>query len=455
LYDSNVLRLSFSAIGVITTVAGNGGKVSSGDGGKATSARLNDPQSVAVDALGNIYIVDEFSHRIRMISGINGLITTVAGTGEVGYSGDGGQAMSARLNFPKGVAVDASGNIYIVDTANHCIRKVTKSTGVITTVAGGGDYDFDNVHDGGQATSAVLASPLGVTLDASGNVYITDTKHFRIRMVTKSTGVITTVAGNGTAGYFGDGGQATSSKLSFPYGIAVDASGNIYIADQYNHRIRMITNGVITTVAGTGEVGYSGDGGLATSANISYPCGIALDASGNLYMTLRGSNGNRVRKVTKSTGVITTVAGNGTAGYFGDGGQATSAKLNSPGGVAVDASGNVYIADTLNYRIRTFAANELPTSAPSTVPISTPPPSTVPISTPPPSTAPISSPLPSTAPSATSVPSTIPASSLIASIPTSSSTALSANVIPGVIGGVGGLLFILLILAAICCCRRR
>jgi trimeric autotransporter adhesin len=481
LFDNNSLGLSFSAIGVITSVAGNGGQGTSGDGGQATSARLSQPQGVAVNAIGNIYIADAFSHRIRMVTKSTGVITTVAGTGEFGYSGDGGLATLARLNSPQGVAVDASGNIYIADMYNNRIRMVTGSPGVITTVAGTGTTGYSG--DGGQATLAVLNLPMGVAVDASGKIFIADTKNNRIRMVTMSSGVITTVAGNGTAGYSGDGGQATSAGLSYPYGIAVDLSGIIYISDQKNDRVRMVTStGLITTVAGNGFVGTNiGDGGLATSAVVIAPYGIAVDALGNLYITRRGSNDNRIRKVTKSTGIITTLAGNGTAGYSGDGGQATSAKLSGPNGVAVDASGNVYIADSLNYRVRMFATNEMPTSAPSAAPTPTPSPSTAPISTHSPSTAPISTPSPSAVPTAaavlipisapsavptstpspsaepssTSVPSTVPATSLIASIPTSSSSTLSTNVISGVIGGVGGLLLILLVLVVICCCRRR
>jgi trimeric autotransporter adhesin len=476
LYDNNSLRLSFSAIGVITTAAGNGGQGSSGDGGQATLARLSQPQGVAVNAVGNIFIADAYSHRIRMVTKSSGVITTVAGTGEFGYSGDGGLATLATLNSPQGVAVDASGKIYIADMYNNRIRMVTESTGVITTVAGTGTTGYSG--DGGLAALAVLNLPMGIAVDASGKIYIADTKNNRIRMVTKTTGVITTVAGNGTAGYSGDGGKATSAKLSYPYGIAVHASEKIYISDQKNDRVRMITmsTGVITTVAGNGFVSTNiGDGGKATSAVVIAPYGIAVDALGNLYISRRGSNDNRIRMVTESTGVITTVAGNGTAGYFGDGGQATSAKLSSPNGVAVDASGNVYIADSLNYRIRMFAANEMPTSAPSAAPTPTPSPSTAPISTsspsaaptstPPPSavltptpspaTASISTPSPSAAPTPTSAPSTIPATSLTAVIPTSSSTASSTNVISGVIGGVGGFLFILLVLAVFYCCRRR
>jgi trimeric autotransporter adhesin len=218
-------------------VAGTGSSGYSGDGGQATSAALNSPYGVAVDASGNIYIADTYNYRIRIVTKSTGIISTVAGTGSYGYSGDGGQATSAALDYPCGVAVDASGNIYIADTYNYRIRMVTKSTGIISTVAGTGSYGYSG--DGGQATSAALNSPYGVAVDASGNIYIADTYNYRIRIVTKSTGIISTVAGTGSYGYSGDGGQATSAALRSPYGVAVDASGNIYIADTYNHRIRM------------------------------------------------------------------------------------------------------------------------------------------------------------------------------------------------------------------------
>jgi trimeric autotransporter adhesin len=344
-------------------VAGTGSYGYSGDGGQATSAALYYPYGVAVDASGNIYIADTDNERIRMVTKSTGIISTVAGTGSSGSSGDGGQASSAALRNPYGVALDASGNIYIADTYNHRIRMVTKSTGIISTVAGTGSSGYSG--DGGQATSVALRSPQGVAVDASGNIYIADTDNERIRMVTKSTGIISTVAGTGSYGYSGDGGQATSAALSYPRGITVDASGNIYIADNSNHRIRMVTKstGIISTVAGTGSYSYSGDGGQATSAALYYPYGVALDASGNIYIA--DTYNNRIRMVTKSTGIISTVAGTGSFSYSGDGGQATSAVLKYPYGVAVDASGNIYIADTYNNRIRMFALSASPAAPPS------------------------------------------------------------------------------------------
>jgi trimeric autotransporter adhesin len=353
-------------------VAGTRSYGSSGDGGQATSAAISYPFGVAVDVSGNMYIADTYNHRIRMVTKSTGIISTVAGTGSSGYSGDGGQATSAALNNPNGVAVDASGNIYITDSSISRIRMVTKSTGIISTVAGTGYSGYSG--DGGQATSAALYSPYGVAVDASGNIYIADSANYRIRMVTKSTGIISTVAGDGTQGHKGDGGPATSASLYYPYGVAVDALGNFYIADQYINCFRMVTKstGIISTVAGTGYSGYSGDGGQATSATLNSPYGVAVDASGNIYIA--DTYNHRIRMVTKSTGIISTVAGTGSSGYSGDGGQATSAVLKYPYGVAVDASGNIYIADSYNYRIRMFAlpASSAAPSSPSGIVTSSP-----------------------------------------------------------------------------------
>jgi trimeric autotransporter adhesin len=344
-------------------VAGTGSYGYSGDGGLATSADFSSPDDIAIDASGNIYIADAANNRIRLVTKSTGIISTVAGTGSSGYSGDGGIATSAALNYPRGVTIDASGNIYIADTYNHRIRMVTKSTGIISTVAGNGSYGYSG--DGGLATSALLYNPRGVAIDASGNIYIADTFNHRIRMVMLSTGIISTVAGTGSYGYSGDGGIATSAKLYYPYGVAMDASGNIYIADTFNHRIRMVTKstGIISTVAGTGSYGYSGDGGIATSAKLTHPQGFAIDASGNIYIA--DADNHRIRMVTKSTGIISTVAGTGSSGYSGDGGIATSAGLYYPRGVAIDASGNIYIADYSNHRIRMFSSYVRDTAFPS------------------------------------------------------------------------------------------
>jgi uncharacterized repeat protein (TIGR02543 family) len=341
--------------GVVSTVAGNGTSVSSGDWGYATSAGLNEPVAVAVDAAGNIYIAEWNGQRIRKIT-TNGIIYTVAGTGAGGFSGDGGAATSARIYYSYGVAADSSGNIYIADSMNRRIRKVNTS-GVINTVAGSGAVFFNGgggaggfSGDGGAATSAQLYSPSVGASDSSGNIYIADAG--RIRKVTPS-GIISTVAGNGTVGSAGDGGTATSAMISTAMGVAFDSSGNIYIADYSNNCIRKVsTSGVISTVAGHNDpntFGSTGDGGPATAAYIYGPRGIAVDSTGNIYIVQEGSS--LIRKVDPS-GVISTFAGNRTYGYSGDGGPATAAALKFPNAVAVDSSGNVYIADTGNNRIR-------------------------------------------------------------------------------------------------------
>jgi uncharacterized protein (TIGR03437 family) len=336
--------------GVITTVAGSGGPGFSGDNGAATNALLYFPEGVAVDSAGNLYIVDSANQRIRKVS--NGVITTVAGNGTQGLSGDNGPATSAELNLPEGVAVDVTGNLYIADVGNSRIRKI--SNGVITTVAGNGTQGFRG--DNGPATSAQLANPVGVAVDSAGSVYIADRNNHRIRKV--SGGVITTVAGNGTQGFSGDNGPATSAELNYPQGVAVDSAGNVYIADTYNQRVRKVSGGVITTVAGNGTVGFSGDGGPATSAQL-VPAAVAVDSAGNLYVA--DSYNNRVRKV--SNGVITTVAGDGAPGFSGDSGPAISAILGYPEGLAVDSSGNLYIADNGNNRIRMVSNGVIATVA--------------------------------------------------------------------------------------------
>jgi len=347
--DSGNKRIRKVSNGVITTVAGNGMTGFSGDNGPATSAELNEPEGIAADSAGNLYIADWQNNRIRMVS--NGVITTVAGNGTRGYSGDGGPATSAQLAYPQSVAVDSAGNLYIADTSNSCIRKV--ANGVITTVAGNGEFGFSG--DNGPATSAQFNGPTGVAVDSGGNLYIADQPNQRIRKV--SNGLITTVAGGGTS--IGDNGPATNAQLYEPSGVAVDSAGNLYIADSYHYRIRKVSNGVITTVAGNGTQGFSGDNGPATSAQFYELGGVAVDSAGNLYIA--DSANFRIRKVTN--GVITTVAGNGTQGFSGDGGPATNAQLNFPGSVAVDSAGNLYFADYDNFRIREVSNGVITTVA--------------------------------------------------------------------------------------------
>src|SRR5712691_406863 len=249
--------------GTIATVAGNGSSGFSGDGGQATNTSLSNPQAVALDKAGNLFIADTFNYRIRRVDAVSGIITTIAGNGVQALSGDGGPATNASLFAPSGLALDTEGNIFIAEWFGSRVRRVDATTHIITTVAGGGNGD-----DGGQATNAALASAYGLALDTSGNLLIADVSHHRIRRVDATNGIITTVAGNGTSGFSGDGGLATSASLSFPVDVVLDSAGNLFIADQGNRRVRRVDTATrtITTLAGNGSAGFSGDGGQATNA---------------------------------------------------------------------------------------------------------------------------------------------------------------------------------------------
>ncbi|MBI4474083.1 MAG: IPT/TIG domain-containing protein, partial [Acidobacteria bacterium] len=344
--------------GAVSTFAGTGqpgaegDQGAGGDGGPAALAHLSNPQGVAVDSAGNVYITEVNGRRVRKVD-TNGIITTVAGNGDAGYSGDGGPATMARLTVPRAVALDSNGNFYIAgsDVDTH-VRKVTPS-GTITTVAGTGTPGFSG--DSGPATSAQIGTFVrGLAVDASGNLYIADQSNHRIRKVDVN-GTITTVAGTGIGGFSGDGGAATSARLRNPTWVSVDGSGNLYIADRGNNRVRKVSGGTIATIAGTGTVGSSGDGGSALSA-VLVPYAVALDGAGNLYIS--DTAGNRIRKVTASTGNIQTVAGGVTPGFGGDGLAAASSVLASPQAAAIDLHGNLYIADTANHRVRMIRASD-------------------------------------------------------------------------------------------------
>ena len=325
---------------VITTVAGG-----------ANASSLGFLAGVAPDrASSSLYTTDASSHRVWLLNSDTGLAVAVAGTGAAGFSGDGGPATSASLASPWGVAVDAAGNVLIADRYNNRIRRLVVGTRVMTTVAGNGARGFSG--DRGPGTSASLASPWGVAVDAAGNVFIADTWNRRIRRLAAGTGLITTVAGAGGGSFSGDGGPGTSAGLSSPTGVVVDATGNVFIADGGDSRIRRLAagTGVITTVAGNGVGGFGGDGGPATSASLHNPNGVAVDGGGNVLIADSGNN--RVRQVAAGTGVVTTVAGSSDKGFSGDGGPGTSASLSPLYGVAVDASGNVLIADSGNRRVR-------------------------------------------------------------------------------------------------------
>lgn len=333
----------------IITLGGNGIIGFSGDGSGAPAAEFDGPLDVAVDNAGNVYVCDVYNYRIRKIS-TSGIITTVAGNGSVGYTGNGSIASSAEIG-PSGVAADSKYNLYISDRYHAVIRKVNAS-GIISTCAGNGLQGYSG--DSSSATVARLRVPLGLAVDKKGNLFIADAGNHVVRRV-DTLGKITTYAGMGVPGYFGDGGNAMLAALDSPVAVAVDRLENLYIVDYFNNVIRKVdANQVITTFAGTGAHGASGDGNLATLATLNNPKGVAVDTNLNVYIS-DGDN-NVIRQVDAS-GNITTVVGNGTAGFGGDLGPALGANLNSPCGIAVDVYGSLYIADANNQRIRKTVSN--------------------------------------------------------------------------------------------------
>lgn len=315
---------------------------------------VGDPRGVAFDAAGNLYISDRANHRIFKRD-LLGEVSTVAGTGLSGFSGDGGPATAARLTIPRSVVADAAGNLYVADTGNHRIRKIS-ANGTISTVAGTGTAGFNG--DGGAATSATLSAPAAVVVDAAGNLFISDNGNHRIRKVTP-VGTIATVAGNGSPSFGGDGGLATLASLNSPTGIAVTSAGTLYIADFNNHRIRKVAAGTITTVAGSGTAGFAGDGASATAAFLDGPTAVALDAAGNLFIS--DLNNNRIRRVDVG-GVINTVAGNGPVGFVGDATDAAASVLSGPRGLALDILGRLYVADTGNRSVRKISTGGIGTA---------------------------------------------------------------------------------------------
>ncbi len=336
----------------ISTIAGNGTAGFSGDGSSALAASLNTPYGVSQDASGNFYIADTYNNRIRKVS-TSGTITTIAGTGTPGSAGDGGPASSAQLNAPLSIVFDVNGNLYFADQVNHKVRKISTS-GIISTIAGTGTAGF--FGDGGAATSAKLNYPTGLAVDASGSVFIADQYNHRVRKVDPS-GIISTVAGTGTGGYTGDGLAATLEGLNNPDGVAVDGAGNLYIADYSNFRVRKVnTSGIISTIAGSTS-GYGGDGGPAVSAGFTGPFGVSVDAVNNIFIS--DYTNHRVRKINTS-GFISTIAGNGTAGFSGDACNSTSGMLNNPAHLFIDGSANIFIADRSNQRIRKVSYNHAP-----------------------------------------------------------------------------------------------
>ena len=336
--------------GIINTVAGNGTGTFAGDGGAATTASLNSPVGIWVDVAGDLYIADQANNRIRKVTTSTGIITTIAGSGAAGYTGDGGLALTATLNSPTGVFVDATGNIFIADFGNNVIRKV--SGGIITTVAGTGAAGFSG--DGGLATAATLNNPFGIWVEASGNIIFTDQGNVRVRKVDGATGIITTIAGTGTPGFCCDGSPATAATFSHPSGICEDPSGVIYFCTQGgNARVRKIDlAGIIHTEMGNGTPGFSGDCGQATDAEIRVPQGVVSDPAGNIYLAT--TSDYRIRLVEAATGIIHTVAGDGATSFSGDGGSPLSAGMN-PNGVTLDAAGNIYVSGDNRVRKITLA----------------------------------------------------------------------------------------------------
>jgi sugar lactone lactonase YvrE len=353
----------------ITTLAGNGTAGSSGNGAAATAALVNAPRGGAFDSAGNFYFADSGNNEVREIAKASGNISIVAGTGASGFSGDGAAATAATLKAPTGVAVDAAGNIYIADAGNNRIREVSSNTGFISTIAGTGTAGYTG--DAGLATAATLNNPSGIAIDNAGTLYVADTGNNVLRAFNPNGGAIVTLAGNGTAGYAGDGSVPQLAELKAPSAVTVDLAGNIYVADTGNAVVRQIVpilfgivnfQGNISTYAGTaGGTANTGDGGAATAAGLLTPGGVAVDAAGDLYIAA----GGQVRLVSAATGTITTVAGTGgTGAYSGDGGSATAAVIPAPAqNLAVDAVGNVYLSDTAGNRLLLIAGSSAATIA--------------------------------------------------------------------------------------------
>lgn len=352
-----VLVLAFVAsaqpAATITSAAGTGEKGYSGDGGPAAKAKLDQPFDVAFDRAGHLYFSDTFNHRIRKVDAKSGTITTVAGNGKKGYGGDGGAATAAMLNEPYGVELDAEGNLYIVDRLNYCIRRVDAKSGTIATIAGtGGKLGFTG--DGGPATQALLREPNGLCLDGKGKLYIADVADQRVRVVNLTSGTIDTLAGNGKSVSAGDGGAFKNATFAGPRAVACGPDGDIYIVERQGNSVRRIDlkAGTITRFAGTGKKGFTGDGGPATDATFDGPKEIDIDPAGNVYIA--DTENEAIRRIDGKSGTITTIAGKGrtkTPG-LGDGGLATAATLGRPHGVAVGPDGAIYIGDTNSHRIR-------------------------------------------------------------------------------------------------------
>lgn len=334
----------------ITTAVGTGERGFAGDGGPATAALLNGPFDVAFDAAGNLYFSDTFNHRIRRVDAASGLISTVAGTGEAGYSGDGGPATRAALNEPYGVIVDRAGNLYTADRLNRRVRRIDAATGVVTTLAGTGEAAYGG--DGGKAAQAGLAEPNGLAFDAAErHLYIADVADHRVRVVDLAAETIATFAGTGAAEHSGDGGPARAAGVFGARAVKLAADGTVYILERQGSSLRAVdpATGIINRVAGTGARGVGGDGGPALAAVFDAPKEMALDRDGSLIIV--DTENHAIRRIDRATGIVTTIAG-GRKGPNGDGGGATEAGLDRPHGAVVGPDGAIYIGDTNNHRIR-------------------------------------------------------------------------------------------------------
>jgi sugar lactone lactonase YvrE len=327
---------------------------------QATLVPLVLPSAIVFDAQGNLYFAETGNHAVREFSAA-GVLSTIAGSGVQGFSGDNGPAVAAELDSPCGLAIDAAGNLYVADTHNQRVREIAAATGIITTVAGTGKAGYTG--DGGAASAAQLDHPTAIAIDAAGDIYIADTGNHRVRRVAAATGVIATIAGDGIEGFGGDGGAAIAAAIDSPSGLAIGSTGDVFIADTHNGRIRKVaaTTQIITTVAGVGVSSgnvqsFGGDGGAATAAGLALPRGLTLDAAGNLYMA--DSANHRIRRI--SSGVISTVAGQGTETFAGDGAPAVAASLDAPRSVATSPAGLLTLADTGNQRVRQLDALPAP-----------------------------------------------------------------------------------------------
>ncbi len=334
--------------GIITTLAGTGQAGHSGDGGPAVRAMLREPFMCAFDARGNLCVADATSHCVRRVDQATGIITTVAGTGQLGYSGDGGPATQATMNQPYSLQVDRNGDIYIVDRLNAAVRKVAAATGIITTVAGTGQAGYSG--DGGPGPRAQLREPNDCFLDGRGGLLIADIQDQRVRRLDLRTGIITTFAGNGEKARKGDGLPAAQASIFGARAVCMDRQGNTYICEREGNGVRLVdAKGIMSTYAGTGERGYTGDGGSALAATWGAPKAIRCDARDNVIVV--DTENHAIRRIDAATGRVTTIAG-GHKGGDGDGGSATAAGLDRPHGCDLDAQGQIFIADSNNHRVR-------------------------------------------------------------------------------------------------------